>query len=185
LTGDKGPTGPAGSKGPTGDKGETGDKGPAGSKGSTGDKGEKGESGDKGEKGESGDKGETGDKGPAGDPAHHCRPPVVSLNTDRLRPASGEPITLTLTFLNPEEACYDHENGFTVRVYTMDDTALPGIDYSYFEQTFTFGRVGDPLEQMITLTTTSSCRGKDFTLRIQRDIGVIGIYDICELRVSK
>ena len=132
-----------------------------------------------------GEKGETGDKGPDGDPAHHCRPPVVSLSAERIRAAAGDPLEIKLTFLNPDEACYDHETGFTVRVYTLDDTALPDADYAAYEQTFTFGRAGDPVEQVLKLSTTKSAAGKDFTLRIQRDIGVVGIYDICEILIAQ
>ena len=108
---------------------------------------------------------------------------MVSLDQDRAYVAAGESHQITLTFLNPEDACYDTTNGFTVRVYTYDETAAL-TDFTPVEQTFTFGREGDPLSQTITLNTASSGAGKSFTLRIQRDIGVVGVWDIAEIRMQ-
>jgi hypothetical protein len=160
-----------GLQGPQGDKGDTGEKG------DTGDPGIQGAKGDKGEKGDAGAKGAKGD-------ITHCHPPVVSLDTDRLVEAAGGTYQFTLTFLNPDDSCYDTENGFTIEVYTMDETATADADYTPVRASCIFGRSGDPLSYTFDIATMAGAAGKDLTLQIKRDIGVIGIYDIGELKLK-
>ena len=107
----------------------------------------------------------------------------MSLDQDRIYVTAGESRTVTLSFLNAEDACYDKEKGFSVRVYTYDETASLS-DFTPIDEVLTFGRDGDPLFYDITLNTAASGAGKTFTLRIQRDIGVIGIWDIAEIRMQ-
>lgn len=98
--------------------------------------------------------------------------------------AAGGTYQFTLTFLNPDDSCYETDNGFTVQVYTMDESATANDDYVPVSTACTFGRSGDPLSYTFDIETLASAAGKDLTLRIKRDVGVVGIYDIAELKLK-